>query len=167
MLSKSWSSIFREDIDTTARLLEAYLCVVKSMEEFIFGRWLFKKRGSAIVGFAWSVLCVQDMRETRGNSVRCWLFSWAFSLLRLSLVLQYLQNKHQRTPKPCFGFVLFGIFLGKRKWDCSLIWFLITVFSAGGDTGVLLLVNSGKNSLLASWLLYDIIKDITTLNNCH
>lgn len=36
------------------------------------------------------------------------------------------------------------------------------MFSAGGDGGFLLIVSSGENSLLASWVLYDIIKDITT-----
>lgn len=35
--------------------------------------------------------------------------------VRVLSILQYLQNKHQRTSKPCFGFVLLGFFFRKKK----------------------------------------------------
>lgn len=38
----------------------------------------------------------------------------------------------------------------------QVISFLTLVLSAGGDTGFMLIVNSMKNSLLASWVLCDV-----------
>lgn len=166
MLSKSWSSIFREDIDITAKLLEAYLCFVKNTGEFIFGRCLHQRRGSATGGFAWSGLCMQDFQGIQSEVCEGLIVQLSFFPVTALYVLHYLQNKLQRTSKPWICSV--WVFLGKRKWDCFQSntvsgnrvwwwWWYQDFFNSG---------NTGEKSLLACWVLYDIIKDITTQNNC-
>jgi len=86
----------------------------KAWGEFIFGRCLYKKRGSATVGFAWSVLFVPGSQGIQWELCEGPIVQLSFFPVRALYVLQYLQNKHQSTSKPCFGFVLF-VFLGKRK----------------------------------------------------
>lgn len=71
------------------------------------------------VGFACSVLCMQDFQGIQWELCEGLIAQMSFFPIRSLCVLQYLENKHQRVRniKLCFDFVLFSyiFFLGKRK----------------------------------------------------
>lgn len=90
----------------------------KAWGEFIFGRCLYEKRGSATVGFAWSVLCMQDFQGTQRELIEGLIVHLSFSLLGLpvsSSIYRINTREHQN-----HALVLFWFFLGKRKRGCFL-----------------------------------------------
>lgn len=85
LCSERAGTLFLEDIDTTADLLEAYLCFVKSTGRIYFWQVPVQKGGSA----TWDLLALcsacRTSKESSGSSVRGWLPRWAFSPLGLSV----------------------------------------------------------------------------------
>lgn len=76
----------------------------KAWGQFIFGRCLYKRVNHSGICWVCALHAGGIHRELReGLIVRL-----SFFPARALCVLQHSQNKHQRTSKPCFGFILFG-----------------------------------------------------------